>query len=306
MTVCIAAISGTAIIGASDRLVTYGDTEYEQSEPKILQLASNTVALTSGSPEAHVRIHSRVSTRLVGVTDPTVDQIAEFYAEEFALLRRQKAERKYLTPLGLTTWSFLNNQTNLTAAALHTLMEHLAEEDLGSEAIIAGVDQSGPHIYVVEDPGEATCYDMDGWAAIGSGFRHADQQFIRDKYHRKWAMDEAFLLTYLAKKRADITPGVGPQTDMFFIGPGPDNRYTLLGADAQVVQLVRQLHADLEEQERELADNARAKIRDFFTGLAKQAEQPANQEQVDGAARSARTDDAQEVRGSTTEGQPSN
>ena len=48
MTVCIAAISGMAIIGASDRLVTYGDTEYEQSSPKILELASNTVVLTSG------------------------------------------------------------------------------------------------------------------------------------------------------------------------------------------------------------------------------------------------------------------
>ena len=240
------------------------------------------------------------------MTAPTVDQIAEAYAEEFALLRRQKAERKYLTPLGLTTWSSLNNQTNLTAAALHTLMEQLAEEDLRSEAIIAGVDQSGPHIYVVEDPGEAVCYDMDGWAAIGSGFRHADQQFIRSKYDRNWPMDATLLLTYLAKKKADITTGVGPQTDLFFIGSGAQNKYTLLESDSELVNLVQQLHADLEEQERELADNAKTKIRDFFNDLVKQAGQPAKQEQVDGATGSARTNDAKEVRGSPAEDQSPN
>jgi hypothetical protein len=57
MTGCIAAIcvwtGSNMIIGASDRMVTFGDVEYEQPHPKILRLASHTVALTSGPSNHH-------------------------------------------------------------------------------------------------------------------------------------------------------------------------------------------------------------------------------------------------------------
>ena len=286
LTVCIAAISeNTYIVGAADRLITYGDTEYEQPNPKILQLASNTVALYSGSPEAHTSIFLRTLASIAGVTSPTVEQIAEAYANQFATLRRQQAERKYLTPIGLTSWNFMNNQTNLTPSVVKDLTEKMEREDLDCSAIIAGVDQTGPHIYVVDDPGNAECYDLDGWAAIGIGNRHADQEFIRDKYERSRPFDESFLLTFLAKKKADITPGVGPTTDMFWIGSGPANTYTLLDQGDDIVRLVHQLHADIEAKEKEMANDAKNKIKGWFAKLRKQ-QAPAKQEQVSPASTS--------------------
>ncbi len=285
MTVCIAAIckavtEGNMIVGASDRLITYGDTEYEQAEPKILQLASNTVALISGSPEDHVTIRSRTLARTALLINPTVEQIAGAYADEFATLRRQRAEKRYLIPLGLSAWTFLNNQTNLAPETARKLMEQLAEEDLDSAAIITGVDQFGAHIYGVDDPGEATCYDLDGWAAIGSGWRHADLQFISDKYHRDWPFDEAFLLAYLAKKKADITPGVGTSTDLFWIVPGPGG-YVLLPPEAEIVTLVRGLHDEIEKKATELGNTARKKIREYVQSELEKQRPSVGQEQLE-------------------------
>jgi hypothetical protein len=38
------------------------------------------------------------------------------------------------------------------------------------------------------------------------------------RYTRQWSYQRALLLTYAAKKRAEIAPGIGAGTDFFFIG----------------------------------------------------------------------------------------
>jgi 20S proteasome alpha/beta subunit len=283
MTVCIAAIStfqGTnVIVGASDRLVTYGDVEYEQSDPKILRLASHTVALIAGSPEDHTTIFQRSLPRISLLMSPTVEQIASIYADEFANLRRLRAERRHLWPLGLSMWTFLSNQTNLSPDASSRLADLLESERLNSSAIIAGADQFGAHIYVVRDPGEARCHDLDGWAVIGSGHRHADLQFIVEKYHPRWELVDAFLMTYLAKKKADITPGVGAATDLFWITPG--DQYSLLEPDAPIVVQVRKLHESIEKQAKSQVERAKGKIREWAKHTISEENKPKGQQQIE-------------------------
>jgi hypothetical protein len=217
------------------------------------------------------------------LTSPTVAQIAEAYAGEFANLRRERAEKKYLTPLGLSTSTFLNNQTNLAPALAQKLMEQLSSEDLDSAAIVTGVDQLGAHIFVVDDPGEAVCYDLDGWAAIGSGWRHADLQFISDKYNTNCPFDEAFLLVYLAKKKADITPGVGTSTDLFWIVDGP-NGYVLFLPEAEIVQLVQRLH----DLKRRLNSSGRKLERRLRSLLRMPSQNPHSRQRVKSNSKKAR------------------
>jgi len=308
MTVCIAAIctyQGVGVIvGASDRLVTYGDVEYEQSDPKILRLASHTVALIAGSPADHTTIVQRSRLRISLLMSPTVEQIANIYADEFANLRRFRAERKHLWPVGLSIWTFLSNQTSLSPDASSRLARLLENECLESSAIIAGADQFGVHIYVVSDPGEAQCCDLDGWAAIGSGCRHADLQFIVAKYHPRWEFEDAFLMTYLAKKKADITPGVGATTDQFWITPG--DQYRLLEPDAPIVVQVQKLHERIEENAKREVEEARGSIREWvrneISGNKPQGQQQIETETAGGAE--AASDDTQGISGGSTEGQP--
>lgn len=287
VTVCITAICNlqgeTIIVGAADRLITYGGIEYEQPKPKIWPLASHTVALTSGRPETHAAIYLRMLTRVAQLDEPpTVAMLALIYAQEFGTIRRENATRKYLTPLGLTIWNFLNADTKLQPEVMETLRKQVTgeESNLWCAAIITGKDQFGAHVYVVQDPGDETCYDFEGWAAIGSGTDHADMQFIHEGYDPSWSFDEAFLLTYLAKKRADIARGVGKTTDMFWIdGSG----FRRLGQSNEIVKLVKKLHRDLETAERQRSRGAKDSIRRYVLNEIKK--QPPRQQQAIEAAK---------------------
>ncbi len=315
MTVCIASIcawgGGQIIVGAADRLVTYGDIEYEQPDPKIWQLASHTIVMTSGSPEDHAIIADRTLARIrtMGVTNPTVGFIANIYAEEFANLRRERAARKYLAPQGLSIYTFLNSQTNLTSATANRLQELMEDARLNSRAIVAGLDGAVASIYVIADPGEAALLNMVGWAAIGNGSRHADAQFIAEKYSPTWGFEDAILLTYLAKKRADVTPGVGPHTDVFWIST--TEGYVRLPDDLPIVQQLAKLHSDLMDNDKHERAKSKEKMREFVRqGLEKQQQAQGGQQSAIQAVTTTATPntgditvDAAGIRGGASEGE---
>jgi len=106
------------------------------------------------------------------------------------------------------------------------LQDHRAPE---VSVIFAGVDQDGPatvtgplphpHIYLADGP-EITCQDRVGFAAIGIGASHSESQFMYVGHTVEKPLIDTLLTTYIAKRRAEIAPGVGKETDMFAIGPG--------------------------------------------------------------------------------------
>jgi hypothetical protein len=92
------------------------------------------------------------------------------------------------------------------------------------ETIMTGTDRSGSHIYTVHNLTSsgnciASCEDTVGFAAIGIGSHHAESQFMLAGHHRASPVPETLFLTYLAKKRAEVAPGVGGETDMLMVGP---------------------------------------------------------------------------------------
>lgn len=84
--------------------------------------------------------------------------------------------------------------------------------------IISGVDETGAHIYIVND-GDPICRDGVGFAAIGGGARHAESQLMLGRHAWNSPASETLLLAYTAKKRAEVAPGVGTFTDLFVCGP---------------------------------------------------------------------------------------
>jgi cellobiose-specific phosphotransferase system component IIB len=63
------------------------------------------------------------------------------------------------------------------------------------------------------------CADQFAFAAIGTGARHAESQFMLSNYSWSMPNGEALLLAYTAKRSAEVAPGVGEQTDVLVIGP---------------------------------------------------------------------------------------
>jgi 20S proteasome alpha/beta subunit len=160
--------------------------------------------------------------QVTGVADA-----ATIYAENFAELRRQQAERAYLHPLKLDSDGFIDAQADMEPNVVFDTTQKLRSYRLDVSAIIAGVDPDGSaHIYSIgsdneygEETAHETCHDGIGFCAIGIGSRHFESQYMLSQYNRFWNLSRAILLMYTAKRNAEVAPGVGPGTDMFYIDP---------------------------------------------------------------------------------------
>ena len=99
-------------------------------------------------------------------------------------------------------------------------MRQIRSERANVSTIICGTesDKTG-HIYSVDEFGRHSYKNSIGFAAIGDGAWHAQSQFMFAQYDPLWTFTRALLLTYIAKRRAEVTPGVGTQSDLFFITP---------------------------------------------------------------------------------------
>jgi hypothetical protein len=115
---------------------------------------------------------------------------------------------------------------------VQSLADKLTEYEFPSllEAIFMGTDNDGPldprgeklvypQIYATEKD-KFACLSTVGFAAVGIGKPHAESQFMFSGHWPAKPFAETVLLTYAAKKRAEVAPGVGKVTDMVVIGPG--------------------------------------------------------------------------------------
>ncbi len=226
MTVCVAAIcEGNIIFGAADRMLTAGDIQFEPPDIKITVLTTSVVVMTAGDSALHSEIlqsvHAEIADRVA--TDPNewlnVKDIADMYSHYYNETRKKCAERVILAPFGLTTDTFLMRQVGMSPDFVRQLGTELINFNHGNiEAIITGTDSTGAHIWVVNNE-NATCYDKAGFAAIGAGEWHSKSSFMFAGHTRLRTLPQTLLLTYAAKKRAEVAPGVGTHTDMFTIGP---------------------------------------------------------------------------------------
>jgi hypothetical protein len=238
VTVCTAAIAEKVfIIGASDRMLTAGDIEFEPDQAKIWVFSPSIAALIAGDMSIQAEIFKRVEKEVKKwiLNDPSdwvkVRSVAELYCAQYRELRRERAEAEILYPLGLTLPTFLDQQANMHPDQVENIAEKLTEYDFPTllETIFIGKDHDGPtgdhdqklvycQLYTTEKD-RLSCLTTVGFAAIGIGKIHAESQFMFSGHWPLKSFHETLLLTYAAKKRAEVAPGVGKATDMFVIGP---------------------------------------------------------------------------------------
>ncbi len=235
MTVCVAAICENGIVlGASDRMITAGDVEFEPEQSKIYPLTTSIAIMIAGDAALQTEMLDAVrgSVRERIAANPNnwipVKDVADWYHEHYMSIRNRRAENALLNPLGLDRTSFITNQNHLAPALVSTLADELVNFSLSDiQAIVAGVDDSGPHIYFASNHG-TSCRDSAGFAAIGVGYWHANSQFMFAGHSRNKPFPDTLLLAYAAKRRAEVAPGVGQGTDMFVCG-APAGTYTSVG-----------------------------------------------------------------------------
>ncbi|MBI4468869.1 MAG: hypothetical protein HY650_06045 [Acidobacteria bacterium] len=218
MTVCIAALctekNQPVVIVASDRMLTAGDIEFEPMQSKIYQLGPRLVALTAGDAAVQASVCRDTATTLQANSIGSATDAAQIYARTLNAYRCAAVEKSVLNPHGLDFKAFHDQQRNLAPDVVARLTEELAAFRLNVATIVAGIDSTGGHIYVINESALPSCNDTVGFAAIGYGSWHAESQFMFARYTVAWPVIPAFMLTYIAKKRAEVAPGVGEATDM--------------------------------------------------------------------------------------------
>lgn len=225
MTVCVACIcDGNTILGAADKMLTAGDVQFQPDSSKIYKLTDSIALMVSGDmgiqAEVMDQLRRFINQRLHSDPPPdwfNVKDVAEWYQYYYAALKRGRAERELLMPMGLTIQTFLDKQATLAENTVKQLTTELINYWIpASGAIIAGIDLTGPHIYSVVD-GRVVCHDAGGFASIGIGSNHASSQFMFMGYSAIAPLAKGLLAAFTAKKRAEVAPGVGAKTDMFVV-----------------------------------------------------------------------------------------
>lgn len=235
MTVCVAAISDrSSIIGVTDRMLTAGDVEFEPAQAKMWAFSRAVWGLISGDYNIQSEILSRVDTeikRRIAVQPDvwvSVKEVAELYCKRYKELLRSRAEAAILHPLGLDIPTFLSQQASMNPDLVVELAAKLTTYDFDStlEMLFIGNDHDGPdekatyvHLYKTEADKLSNCSQV-GFAAIGIGRFHAESQFMFSGHWPSKPFHETLSLAYAAKKRAEVAPGVGKDTDIVVIGPG--------------------------------------------------------------------------------------
>ena len=286
VTVCVAAICrGGRIVGAADRMLTSGDVEFEPQQPKIYQLTTSIAVMIAGDASIHSEIHRQLNLdiaqriKIDSTSWISVKWVADLYTKYFLEFLSKRAELSILAPFGLTLESFLARQNDLSSDFVFRISEKLAAFSLPDsvEAIVTGVDTDGPQpadgkgvrnytqLYEVYNERATSAY-MTGFAAIGIGRNHANSQFMFSGYDRNWNLPNALLVTYSAKRRAEVSPGVGKATDMFLIGPSLGT-YTKIG-----VHVIEELNQNYNQAQRNIeraAKKSEKRMEEFDKELAR-------------------------------------
>ena len=202
---------------AADRMVTLGGfIEFEHAVPKMASAAGRAVVMVAGDTLTGTRLAHEVSDSLTGA--PTVLDIAQRLAERYEATRLHHIEQHILAARGLTLASFYDMQGTLNPQLTFAIDQAMMQFNLGVELLLAGVDDSGAHAYSIHNPGKPEyLHDVIGYAAVGSGAIHAHQSLIGFGHSANAEYHETVFRVYASKRRAEVAPGVGLDTDMAIV-----------------------------------------------------------------------------------------
>ena len=257
MTVCIATVcryiyekregqpddAGHIVLTASDRMLTDEGLgiQYETGQGKWAKVATRVAILIADSIGVHADILRDLYVLLKDKQDVSPKYVADLYSDLINERRAQDAERVFLSPLKMTMKDFIKNNKALDPAIAQDLYKDISDYEVKVEAIVCGLDKDGiAALYSVNKKGVILNHTDIGFVAIGIGAVHAVPYLMAHGFWNGWPYYDALLMTYAAKKQAEIAPGVGKATDMLFISR--DNVFTLYDGLAQSLEKLYPRH----------------------------------------------------------------
>lgn len=226
MTVCIATIYGKngndfGLVVSADRLVTFeqGTFTVESKSPKIFEYKLEdkwdfVIAGTGGMN--YIEDFNRRFRAIRSDDVLTLEDAAKKSSEVLQQMMKESAENTVLRPKGLTWERFYDKEIDKTQEISNYIVSGVAEQEKyfieGIHLMLAGIDSSGPSIYIIEDF-DYTSVGTLGYHAIGIGDRAARISLEHNNYDPRKGMHYSLLLNLMAKVQAEEAHGVGAESD---------------------------------------------------------------------------------------------
>lgn len=213
MTVCIAAIHDGSIINVSDRMISAGFTSSDAVAVKLKGLGQRWVIMYAGndiSPIVPITIKANENLATSGTSD--LIGISESVCKAYSDVLAANTVKQVLSPYGFTLTDLRRDgKSQLPERTFERLLESIGAASLDLTLLVAGFDESGPHIFTVSSPGIPEFHDATGFWAIGSGQFQALSMLFTG-YSISLTAGEAFYRVMEAKFTAESAPGVGKET----------------------------------------------------------------------------------------------
>jgi 20S proteasome alpha/beta subunit len=301
MTVCIAALFNwnyapvgqpphfkKAAIAISDRMITAGDVQYEPQQTKVAFVTKDILILIAGDYSRHSEALANAYRNVQQSSKP--QNVALIYGRAIQSIKQRQAEDLFLAPLGMNGDTFLAQQKDLADSFVERVTNQIqAYEGADVEAIVLGCDGENAQIYTVDTRGMISCLNDVGFAAIGIGAWHAKSGLMQAGYNNGLMLAPALAATFVAKKSAEVAPGVGDTTDIHILTKEGSFRPW-----PEVDKQVHHLYDDYQKGVAALAEEAVLELQNF---IAQQSAEPVQQPaqnggdvQATGGAKSALTD----------------
>lgn len=147
---------------------------------------------------------------------PQIAVIGETARQAYEDTKRKRVEDSILKPfLGV---NFAQFQTLVTQSAASQLLAQILglimQNNLQLEIMVAGIDETGAHLFAITHPGILLPMQTTGFTAIGTGGTHAAVRISLGRQTPDVMLAETTYNVYEAKRASEVAPGVGLLTDM--------------------------------------------------------------------------------------------
>lgn len=225
MTICIAALydNGNGCVLCSDQMVTAHipiGYEYESDDvDKIIAIcnASPIHALIAGDVLAANEMIDLAKKEIQSLGITTTSGIAELLRKAYQTVRRNVIIQNELETRGLDLPTFHGMHQRLLPSIVQMVDRAFIEFNARVDFVLAGKDEAKCGIYSISNPGDMSCHNPIGYAAVGSGAPHAIYSLIGAGYKKSMDKETVEKVVKEAKERSEVAPGVGHTTKLISI-----------------------------------------------------------------------------------------
>lgn len=216
MTICIAAIAkendNEHIVFATDHMITTNMGQFEHSIVKYSELNKNTVAMLAGQ--------ALLFDDIVKINDDIIgyEEIKKQLFDNFKEKRKEIIENEIFDVFGIDQQFFVDSlQKQIPNGFISFILTKVSELRLKTKILLVGFVDSLAQITDIDEMGITDFRSMN-FHAIGSGATQAVNTLLFQKHSKTDPLLITIYNVYKAKRNAEVSGGVGKETDLLVLG----------------------------------------------------------------------------------------